>query len=190
MKLQFNFNSQAFNNTVELLQERQRGDTNNIILAVIDRKSRPVEARHGVLKGQRVQLVTIRPIVSAGWDGMKNRPVFSVSGLNRPVLAANEWMGFNWLEDITRRTKACLKGEDFPLHVRRFLLEGNGPDASFANVEVYGYLSQLYAAISREPGDLAARESARLADLAAVAKPSLLVSLAPAFAPRELEVAA
>jgi hypothetical protein len=165
--LEFNFNRDAYLNTVARCQERTHGDSNTIILAVIDRKTRTLIARYGQFKNQKVQLATVRPIVSAGWDAMKGRPFLSSMSLLRPALAANEWMGVRWVEDILRRTKACFNGEDIPYEVKRFLLTGNDLSANFANAQVYEWLSQLYGAVSLSAGDAAEREAARLKAIAA-----------------------
>ena len=165
--IEFKFNPIAFQNSVAHWQERQQGDNHTIIIAAIDRKTRVVnEAKYGQFKGQKIQLVTIRPLVSAGYDRFHQRPFFSISATYQPALAANEWMGVSWLDDIERRTKGCLGGEDIPYPVRCFLLEGNNADARFASTPVYRWLSQLFGAVSQKPGDAAAKESARLARIA------------------------
>lgn len=174
MNIEFRFNRIAFQNSVAHWQERQRGDNNTIIIAALDRKTRIVTAKFGAHKGQRVQLATIRPIASAGFDRFKNRPFFTISATYQPALAADEWMPKTWLDDIERRTKGCLCG-DLPYQVKRFLLEGNNAGASFGNqMAVYEYLSRLYGAISQTPGDAADKESARLAGIALAKTPALV----------------
>lgn len=163
--MDFRFNAEAYRNSVAHWQEKRQGDNHTIILAAMDRKTRTLYAKYGVFKGQKVQLVTIRPLISAGWDRMKNRTVFSVIGINQPVLAANEWLGYNWLEDIERRSKGILP-DGFPYAVRRFLLEGNEFDSTLASPKVYRWLSNLCGRLSLTPGDAAEREAARLLLLA------------------------
>lgn len=161
----YKFNEKAFKNTVAYRQERAHGDQMTIILAAIDRKSRPVMAKEGELRGQLVELVTIRPLVSAGYDGLKRKKVYSVVGIHGPMLASSEWLSHAWVEDIIRRVKAIMP-EGMPYAVRRFLLEGNGENHEFATARVYRWLSSFYSRLSLEPDDVAARESVRLLALA------------------------
>lgn len=171
--MDFRFNQEAFRNSVAHWQERQAGDNHTIIIGIVDRITRPVEGKIHPYVGKRIEKVTLRPFFTAGYDGGNKKPFSTVIRGDAPVWSVEEWAETRWVEDILRRTKSIIP-DGMPYTVRQYLMSG-GPDSSLASPKIYRWLSVFYGKMSLAPDDSAARESARLLEMAQARENTRLV---------------
>lgn len=171
--MNFRFNQESFRNSVAHWQERQAGDNHTIIIGIVDRITRPVQGKIYPYVGKRIEKITLRPFFTAGYDGFNKKPFSTVIRGDAPVWSVQEWAETKWVEDMIRRNKAIMP-DGLPYVVRQYLMSG-GPDSSLATPKVLNWLSQFYAKMVLTPDDAAARESARLLEMAQAKENTRLV---------------
>ena len=165
--MNFRFYSELLHARVQQLEEewrRMKHDDHQILLAVVDQKTRSVNLQFNTMAGQEGMLVSIRPLVTVQYEHARRAFYYSVHGVLTST-SEQTWMPTAALKEIQRRYKVYFP-DGLPIPVKHYLLIGAAESTQFETPRIINFLSHIYRKLSRAPGDGAEREANRLVEYA------------------------